>query len=70
MELIKFFSGTEVESMAIVHALKERNIDYVIKNQVESARLGGFGNLDASVEIYIHEIDFENAKDLVSQIDQ
>lgn len=66
MELIKFFSGTEVESMAIVHALKERNIDYVIKNQVESARLGGFGNLDASVEIYINPEDVEKAQGILN----
>jgi hypothetical protein len=57
MELIKIFSGSEVESMAIAKILSENNLKYVIKNNVESARLAGFGNLDASVEIYINEED-------------
>lgn len=66
MELIKFFSGSEVESMAIINVLKDRNINYVVKDQFESARLAGFGNFGSAVEIYINKDDFEKAKDIVS----
>lgn len=66
MELIKLFSGSEIESMAIINVLKERKIEFIIKDQVESARLGGFGNFGSAVEIFINKEDFEKAKDLVS----
>jgi hypothetical protein len=65
MELIKIFSGSEVESMGITQILDESGIAYVIKNQFESARLAGFGNLDAAVEVYVHEKDIEKATDLI-----
>lgn len=65
MELIKIFSGSEVESMAITQILAESGIVYVIKNHFESARLAGFGNLDAAVEVYVLEKDIEKATDLI-----
>jgi len=65
MQMVKIFSGTEVESMAVTQILKERGIEYIVKNQVESARLAGFGNLDASVEVYINEVDLDKIKDIL-----
>lgn len=64
MQNIKIFSGTQIASMAMIKILEERGIAYIIKNQFESARLAGFGNLDASVEIFIKESDLEFIKDL------
>lgn len=65
MQMVKIFSGTEVESMAVTQILNERGIEYIVKNQVESARLAGFGNLDASVEVYINEVDLDKIKDIL-----
>lgn len=65
MEEIKIFSGTEIEAMAFEQQLLDRGVEPIKKNGFESARLAGFGNADASVELYVTEEDYEKIKDLV-----
>ena len=64
MQQIKIFSGSQISSMAVIQILEERGIEYLVKNQFESARLAGFGNLDAAVEIFIKETDLDRVGDL------
>jgi hypothetical protein len=64
MQQIKIFSGSQIASMAVIQLLEERGVDYLVKNQFESARLAGFGNLDAAVEIYVKEADLDRVRDL------
>jgi len=56
-------------SSIIIHGLeirlKEENIQYIIKDKFESARLAGFGEQMNNVELLIHEDDFERATPIV-----
>lgn len=61
MGLIKIFSGSEVMAMALQKQLEDNNINTMLKNNIQSARLGGFGNADLAVEIFIQEIDYGKA---------
>ncbi|MEZ4786723.1 MAG: DUF2007 domain-containing protein [Flavobacterium haoranii] len=65
MEEIKVFSGSEIEALAVRQKLEERGVVPIIRNGFESARLAGFGNTDAAVELYVTTEDFEKIKDLV-----
>lgn len=67
MEEIKVFSGSEVEALAFQQKLAERNIIPFVRNGFEAARLSGFGNTDAAVELYVSEEDYEKNKDLFEE---
>ena len=68
MGLIKIFSGSEVEALAIKQQLEDRGVEPIVRNGYESARLAGFGNTDAAVELYITVEDFEKVKDIFEKL--
>ncbi|AWM14366.1 DUF2007 domain-containing protein [Flavobacterium sp. NRK F10] len=68
MEEIKIFSGSEIEALAVKQQLEERGIEPIVKNGYESARLAGFGNTDAAVELYVTEEEYEKIKDILDKL--
>ena len=68
MEEIKIFSGSEVEALVIKQQLEDRGVEPIVRNGYESARLAGFGNTDAAVELYITVEDFEKVKDIFEKL--
>lgn len=68
MEEIKIFSGSEVEALVIKQQLEDRGVEPIVRNGFESARLAGFGNTDAAVELYITAEDFEKVKDIFEKL--
>lgn len=65
MGLIKIFSGSEILAIALQKQLEDKNIDTMLKNNIQSARLGGFGNADLAVEIFIQETDYGKASPIL-----
>ncbi|SHJ19276.1 Putative signal transducing protein [Mesonia phycicola] len=49
----------------IAYLLQDNNIDYKIKDNVESARLAGFGSPNNNVELYVLKNDLEKSKVLI-----
>ena len=45
--------------------LDQNNISNRIKNNVESARLAGFGSPSNNVELYVDVVDEERAKEII-----
>ena len=45
--------------------LDQNNIPNRIKNNVESARLAGFGSPSNNVELYVDVVDEERAKEII-----
>lgn len=65
-EHIKIFTGSPINANRLQSLLKEIQIDSLIKNQVESARLAGFGSsYDSAAEVYILNIDLDKAKETI-----
>ena len=64
-EHIKIFSGSPVIVRRLRQILKEEGIDSVYKNQDEIARIAGFGGPMNLAELFILNIDFEKAKDVI-----
>ena len=64
---VKIFTGTEIIVKSLTHQLNDAHIPFIIKNRVESARLGEFGIPSNSVSIYVKEIDLEIALPIVNE---
>ena len=64
------FSGNHVDTLNIIDSLREININPIIKNESESARLAGFGTISQKKYIYVHMDEYLKAYKLVKSIIQ
>ena len=67
MGLIKIFSGSEILAAALQIKIENAGIETVKKDNLQSARLGGFGNSDLAVEVFIQEKDFNKANPVIEE---
>ena len=61
---VHLFSGSFVESNALTYELSKLGIQFIIKDQQNSANLAGFGipNYLFSCEVFVKSIDYEKAR--------
>ena len=67
MGLIKIFSGSEVLAQALQEHIEAVGVTTVKKDNIQSARLAGFGNSDLAVELFIQEVDFGKASPIIEE---
>lgn len=67
MGMIKVFSGSEILAQALNEKIKAVGVDTIMKDNIQSARLGGFGNSGSAVEIFIEEVDFGKANTVIEE---
>ncbi|CAM3946760.1 putative signal transducing protein [Flavobacterium antarcticum] len=67
MGMIKVFSGSQILAQALNEKIKAVGVDTIMKDNIQSARLGGFGNSDLAVEIFIEEVDFGKANAVIEE---
>ncbi|MDD3004784.1 DUF2007 domain-containing protein [Flavobacterium sp.] len=67
MGMIKIFSGSQILAQALQQKIEEVGVKTIIKDNIQSARLGGFGNTDLAVEIFIEEVDFGKANPVIEE---
>ena len=67
MGLIKIFSGSEVLALALQDKIEAVGVTTVKKDNIQSARLAGFGNSDLAVELFIQEVDFGKANPVIEE---
>ncbi len=67
MGLMKIFSGSEILAQALQERIEAIGVDTIVKNNIQSARLGGFGSTDLAVEVFIQETDFSKANPVIEQ---
>ena len=67
MGLMKIFSGSEILAKNLQQRIEAAGIDTVIKDNIQSARLGGFGSSDLAVEVFIQEVDFGKANPIIEE---
>lgn len=67
MGLMKVFSGSEILALALQQKIEEIGVNTVMKDNIQSARLGGFGNSDLAVELFIQETDFSKANPVIEE---
>lgn len=67
MGQMKIFSGSQVLAMALQKKLNEAGIETIKKDNIQSARLAGFGNTDLAVELFIDESQYGKAHPVVEE---
>jgi hypothetical protein len=65
MGLMKVFSGSEVLAIALQEKLEAAGLETIKKDNIQSARLAGFGQTDLAVEVFIQETDFAKANPVI-----
>ena len=66
---IKIFEGSFIVSNRLVNELQNINIFPIIKNEIESARLAGFGLVGLnSISVYVFKDEVEKANNLLIQL--
>ncbi len=64
---MKVFSGSEILALALQQRIEAIGVDTVLKNNIQSARLGGFGELGQAVELFIQETEFSKANPVIEE---
>ena len=67
MGLIKIFSGSEILADALLVKIEEVGVSVVKRDNLQSARLAGFGNSDLAVELFIQEKEFNKANAVIEE---
>ena len=67
MGLMKVFSGSEILAMALKEKIEAIGVDTVLKSNIQSARLAGFGTMGQAVELFIQETDFSKANPVIEE---
>ncbi|WP_291285532.1 DUF2007 domain-containing protein [Flavobacterium sp.] len=67
MGLMKVFSGSEVLAIALQERLEEAGLETVKKDNIQSARMAGYGGSDLAVEVFIQETDFAKANPIIEE---
>ena len=65
MGLMKIFSGSEILALALQEKIEAIGVKTILKNNIQSARLAGFGTADLAVEVFIQEVDFGKASPVI-----
>jgi hypothetical protein len=67
MGLIKIFSGSEILAQSLQLKIEAIAVNTILKNNIQSARLAGFGNTDLAVEVFIQEVDFGKVSPIIEE---
>jgi len=62
---VTIFSGSSIIVKGLQNRLEDHQINCIIKDRVESARLGGFGEDRSAIELLILKTDIEKAQPIV-----
>lgn len=65
MGLIKIFSGSEILALGLKAKIEAAGVNVIIKNNIQSGTLAGFGTSDQAVELFIEEYDFGKANPVI-----
>lgn len=66
---LHLFSGSSIDVLALRNALAEENINPVVKDEAESARLAGFGQTAPLMQrVFVHEDEYDKAKSILKQL--
>ena len=66
MNTVKVYSGNEIMAASVKNKLEEAGISIIVRDNIQSATLAGFGSLGQVVNIYVNEEDAEKAKTIIA----
>ena len=67
----KVFGGNSIEAHRVELSLKDNNIEPILKDESESARLAGFGApLSDLIQVFVHEDEEVKSLALINQLNR
>ncbi len=66
-QLKRLHIGSYITLKALENMLDSKSIPSLLKDNVESARLGGFGASDSSNELFVFEANFKQATEILKE---
>ena len=67
MGLMKVFSGSEILALALQEKIEAIGVAVVKKDNIQSARLGGFGTSGLAVELFVQETEFAKVNPVIEE---
>jgi hypothetical protein len=67
MGLMKVFSGSEILALALQQRIEAIGVETVLKNNIQSARLAGFGTTGQAVELFVQETEFAKVNPVIEE---
>ncbi|MBE0391406.1 hypothetical protein HNQ02_002452 [Flavobacterium sp. 7E] len=67
MGLMKVFSGSEILALALKEKIEAVNVDVLMKDNIQSGRLAGFGTSGSAVELFVQETDFSKVNPIIEE---
>ena len=65
----KIFQGSFIITNRIISELENNNISPLIKDEIESGRLAGFGVVDSHpISVYVFKDEIEKANNILAQL--
>lgn len=65
MAMVKVYGGSEIMAQSVQAKLEEAGIETIIKDNIESATLAGFGSFGQTVQIFVNEEDVAKATSII-----
>lgn len=65
MAMIKVYGGSEIMAQSVQAKLEEAGISTIIKNNIDSATVAGFGSFDQTVQVFVNEEDVAKATSII-----
>ncbi|MFC2127853.1 putative signal transducing protein [Bacteroidota bacterium] len=65
---VRLFTGSFIAVQRLQLDLNDAEIPFLVKNNNESARLGGYGSLSSNVELFIFKEDLEKATEILETL--
>ncbi len=64
---MKVFSGSEILALALKDKIEAIDIAVVKKDNIQSARLAGFGSSGSAVELFVQETDYGKVSPVIEE---
>ncbi|HOZ76114.1 MAG TPA: DUF2007 domain-containing protein [Flavobacterium sp.] len=65
MGLIKIFSGSEILARSLKEKIEAAGVAVVLKDNIQSGRLAGFGTSDLAVELFIEQNSYSKVHTVI-----
>jgi hypothetical protein len=68
MDHVKVYSGSEINALAVKNALEINHIEFVERDDINSAVVAGYGSLGKATNIFVYENDFDKASEIIAAL--
>lgn len=65
MAMVKVYAGSEILALGVQAKLEEAGISTIVKDNIESATLSGFGSFGQTVQVFVNEEDVAKATGII-----